>query len=185
MNISNPWIYWYILVHTHTYAYILVHTRTYSYIPSYNTVYFESGWIRLAMTYCHCCTLMSCIADSILPLCGLFDGQASQVGLAAPNCHCQVYLSIYLNIQKKSLYILAWYIAKCLANLWIEGMKAPLRHIKWITSGKHGTPEQLRLPFHSESTHCKNQRTYSTSTKYILVYTCMYYAYLCIYSYIL
>ncbi len=27
-------------------------------------------------------------------------------------------------------------------------MKAPLRHLKWITSGTHCTPEQLRLPFH-------------------------------------
>ncbi len=70
---------------------------------------------------------------------------------------------------------------KCLANLWIEGMKAPLRHIKWITSGKHCTPEQLRLPFHSESTHCKNQRTYTTSTKYILVYTRMS-LHICVYN---
>ncbi len=96
-----------------------------------------------------------------------------------------VYLSIYLNIQGISVYILAWDIAKCLANLWIEGMKAPLRHIKWITSGTHCTPGQLRLPFHSESTHCNNDRTYTTSTKYILVYTRMYFVYLCIYSYIL
>ena len=60
-------------------------------------------------------------------------------------------------------------------------------HIKWITSGKHCTPEQLRLPFHSESTHCKNQRTDTTSTQYILVYqyTRMYFAYLCICCYIL
>ncbi len=28
-------------------------------------------------------------------------------------------------------------------------MKAHLRHIKWITSGTHCTPEQLRLPFHT------------------------------------
>ena len=63
---------------------ILIHTRTYSYILSNNTVYFESGWIRLAMTYCRCCTLVPCIAHSILPFCGLFDGQASQAGLAAP-----------------------------------------------------------------------------------------------------
>jgi hypothetical protein len=28
-------------------------------------------------------------------------------------------------------------------------MKAPLRHIKSITSGNHRTPEQLRLPFHT------------------------------------
>ncbi len=60
-----------------------------------------------------------------------------------------VYLSIYFNIQGISGYILACDIAKCLANLWIEGMKAPLRHIKWITSGTHCTPEQLRLPFHT------------------------------------
>ncbi len=84
MNICNPWLYWYILVHTRKYAYILVHTRTYSYILSNNTVYFESGWIRLAMTYCRCCTLVQCIAHSILPFCGLFDVQASQAGLAAP-----------------------------------------------------------------------------------------------------
>ncbi len=96
-----------------------------------------------------------------------------------------VYLSIYLNIQEISVYFLAWDIAKCLANLWIEGMKAPLRHIKWITSGTHCTPEQLRFPFHSESTHCKNRRTYTTSTKCILVCTRMYFAYLCIYSYLL
>ncbi len=60
-----------------------------------------------------------------------------------------VYLSTYFNIQGISGYILAWDIAKCLANRWIEGMKAPLRHIKWITSGTHCTPEQLRLPFHT------------------------------------
>ncbi len=47
-------------------------------------MYFESGWIRLAMTYCRCCTLVPSIAHSILPFCGLFDAQASQVGLAAP-----------------------------------------------------------------------------------------------------
>ncbi len=73
-----------ILIHTRTYSYILVYTRTYSYILSYNTLYFESGWIRLATTYCRCCTLVPCIAHSILPFCGLFDGQASQAGLAAP-----------------------------------------------------------------------------------------------------
>ncbi len=33
MNICNPWLYWYKLVHTRTYLYIL----------SYNTVYFESS----------------------------------------------------------------------------------------------------------------------------------------------
>ncbi len=32
---------------------------------------------------------------------------------------------------------------------------------------------------------CKNQRTYTTQTKYMLVYTGMFFAYLCIYSYIL
>jgi hypothetical protein len=80
-----------ILIITDTYSYILVHTRIYlyilvvvSYILSYNTVYFESGWIRLAMTYCRCCTLVPCIAHGILPFCGLFDGQASQAGLAKP-----------------------------------------------------------------------------------------------------
>ncbi len=38
MNICNPWLNWYILVHTRTFSYILVYTRTYSYILSYNTV---------------------------------------------------------------------------------------------------------------------------------------------------
>jgi hypothetical protein len=76
-----------IMIHTRTYSYILVYTCTYSYILSYNTVYFESGWIRLAMTYCRCCTLVPCIAHSILPLCGLFDGQASQAGSLNP-CSC-------------------------------------------------------------------------------------------------
>ena len=47
-------------------------------------MYFESGWIRLAMTYSCCCTLVLCIAHSFLPFCGLFDGQASQAGLATP-----------------------------------------------------------------------------------------------------
>ena len=60
-----------------------------------------------------------------------------------------VYLSIYFNIQRISGYILVGDIAKWLAHLWIEGMKAPLRHIKWITSGTHGAPEQFRLPFHT------------------------------------
>ncbi len=83
MNICNPWLYWYILIHTRTYSYILVYTRTLT-CSYYNTVYFESGWIRLAMTYCRCYTLVPCIAHSILPFCGLFDCQASQAGLAAP-----------------------------------------------------------------------------------------------------
>ncbi len=34
------------------------------------------------MTHCRCCTLVQCIVHSILPFCGLFDGQASQAGLA-------------------------------------------------------------------------------------------------------
>ncbi len=86
MNICNPWLCWYILVHTRTStcSYILVYTRTYSYILSYITMYLESGWIRLAMTYCRCFTLVPCIAHCILPFCGLFDGQASQMGLATP-----------------------------------------------------------------------------------------------------
>ncbi len=36
-----------------------------------------------------------------------------------------------------------------MADLRIEGMKEPLRHIKWITPGTHCTPEQLGLPFHT------------------------------------
>ncbi len=77
-----------LLIHTtRTYSYILVHTRTYSYILSYNNMYLESGWSRLAMTYCLfrvCRTLVQCITHSILPFWGLFDGQASQAGLATP-----------------------------------------------------------------------------------------------------
>ena len=84
MNICNPWLYWYVLLYTHMYSYILVYTRTYSYILSYNTMNLESGWSRLAMTYCLCCTLVLCIAHSILPFWGLLDGQASQAGLAKP-----------------------------------------------------------------------------------------------------
>ncbi len=47
-------------------------------------MYFESGWIRLVMTYCRCCMLVLCIAPSILPFCGLVYGQASQAALAMP-----------------------------------------------------------------------------------------------------
>jgi hypothetical protein len=36
-----------------------------------------------------------------------------------------------------------------MTNLWIEGMKAPLRHIKGITSGTHSAPEKIWLPFHA------------------------------------
>ncbi len=36
-----------------------------------------------------------------------------------------------------------------MTNLWIAGMKAPVLHIKGITSGTHCAPEQLRLPFHT------------------------------------
>ena len=35
------------------------------------------------------------------------------------------------------------------ANLNIEAMEAPFRHIKWIASGPHYASEQLRLPFHT------------------------------------
>jgi hypothetical protein len=82
-----------ILIHTRTYSCIRVYTCTYFklYILQHTIiqhVYFESGcqWILLAMTYCLCCTLVPCIADSILPCCGLFDSscQVSQAGLAAP-----------------------------------------------------------------------------------------------------
>ncbi len=34
-----------------------------------------------------------------------------------------------------------------MTNLWIEGMKALLRHIKGITSGTHSAPEKIWLPF--------------------------------------
>ncbi len=65
MNICNP-------------LYILIHTRTYWYI--------KSGWSRLVMTYCRCCTLVQCIAHSILPFWDLVlvNGQASHAGLATP-----------------------------------------------------------------------------------------------------
>ncbi len=53
-------LYSYILEDTGIYSYILIHTV--------NTMYLESGWSRLAMTYCLCCTLVLCIAHSILPL---------------------------------------------------------------------------------------------------------------------
>ncbi len=33
--------------------------------------------------------------------------------------------------------------------LWVAGMKAPLWHIKWITSGTHHASEQVGLPLHT------------------------------------
>ena len=33
--------------------------------------------------------------------------------------------------------------------LWIHFMKSVFWHIKWITSGTHGAPAQIRLPFHT------------------------------------
>ena len=49
-NICNPWLYWYILVHTRTYWYILVYTRTYSHILSCtsNQAGFASRWRTVA-----------------------------------------------------------------------------------------------------------------------------------------
>ena len=82
MNNCSPWLCWYIPLYNHIYSYILVYTSTYSYIRSHNTMYLESGWICLAMTYCLCCTLVLRIAHSIIPFWGLLDGQASQAGLA-------------------------------------------------------------------------------------------------------
>jgi hypothetical protein len=35
-----------------------------------------------------------------------------------------------------------------LTNLWVQGMKAPLRYIKGIASGSHCALEKIRLPFH-------------------------------------
>ncbi len=74
------------LIHTRIFSYILVYTGIYSYIPVHTI---KSGWSRLqvAMTYrlCSvCCTLEPCIAHSILPFWGVFDGQASQAGRATP-----------------------------------------------------------------------------------------------------
>jgi hypothetical protein len=74
----------FILMLTGTSSYNLVHACTYSYIRSYTTLYFESGGSRLAMKYCLCCTLVPCIAHSILPRCSLLNGQASQAGLVTP-----------------------------------------------------------------------------------------------------
>ncbi len=75
-----------------------------------------------------------------------------------------------------------------MANLWIEGMKAPLRNIKWITSGTHCTPEQLRLPFHTLQKptdiyyfNKEYPRIYSyvlCISVYILLYTVIY-TYIC------
>ena len=33
--------------------------------------------------------------------------------------------------------------------LWIHSMKVVFWHIKWITSGTHDAPAQIRLPFHT------------------------------------
>ena len=48
-----------------------------------------------------------------------------------------------------SWYIPVWSINNWMTNLWIEGMEAPFRHVKGITSGTHRAPEQLRLTFHT------------------------------------
>ncbi len=44
---------------------------------------------------------------------------------------------------------LLWSIENWMTDLRIDGMKAPLWHIKGITSGTHGAPEKLWLPFHA------------------------------------
>ena len=54
------------------------------YILRYTTLYFESGWNRLASPFFLGCTLVLRIADSTLPLCSLIDRQAPKAGLAAP-----------------------------------------------------------------------------------------------------
>ncbi len=90
-----------------------------------------------------------------------------------------IYLSIYFNIQGISGYILAWDIAKCLANLWIEGSYTS--STKYILVYTHMYFAYLCI----YSYILWYIRTYTTSTKYILVYTHMYFSYLCIYSFIL
>ena len=40
-------------------------------------------------------------------------------------------------------------VCKYVVNLRVEGMKAPLRHVKGITPGMHGAPEKVRLSFHT------------------------------------
>ncbi len=44
---------------------------------------------------------------------------------------------------------LLWSTQNWMTDLWIDRMKAPLLHIKGITSGTHSAPEKLWLPFHT------------------------------------
>ena len=62
-------------------------------------------------------------------------------------------------------------VCKFATNLGVEGMKAPLSHVKGITPGTHGAPEQVRLPFHIHTMYIP-VCTYSKID--ILVHTSMY-----------
>jgi hypothetical protein len=43
-----------------------------------------------------------------------------------------------------------WYVlVYSMLYLWVARMKAPLWHIKWITSGTHRASEQVGLPLHT------------------------------------
>jgi hypothetical protein len=65
------------LVQTSTNWYILVHIGTYWYnILSHTTLFFESGWSRLAKLLCLCCTIDLCVNHSLLSRNSLIDGQA-------------------------------------------------------------------------------------------------------------
>ncbi len=81
MNICNPWLCWYILVHTCTYLYVLVHTIIQHHVLGIRLELPCDDVLSLLRV---CCMLVPCIAHSILPFWGLFDGQASQAGLATP-----------------------------------------------------------------------------------------------------
>ena len=58
------------------------------------------------------------------------------------------YISSISQYIRKMNYV--WVVTLLvLTNLWVQGMKAPLRHIKGIASGSHCASEKIRLPFHT------------------------------------
>ena len=51
----------------------------------------------------------------------------------------------YVNVYNMYIHVYTMYVH----YLWIHSMKSVFWHIKWITSGTHDSPAQIRLPFHT------------------------------------
>ncbi len=207
MIICSPWLYWYVLLYIRIYSYILVYTRTYSYILSYNNTYLESGWSRLVMTYCLCCTLVLCIAHSILPFWGLLDGHASQAGLAKPKLpqprvdlidiaapQSVRWICVGAAIREAWILALVEHVRNCWSRVtskkqWDKRNSAhhilDISHFNKVYTGIYLYSlgiylYHLYILLYTSKYH--DIRTYTTSTKYLLVHTGMYSVYLGIYD---